>query len=624
MIAVALRQRLWNFASKPFVFFSVLMVLKIYLARFVVFDGGHVWMPLATGIPSVWLVFCLVELLLPKRKLGAYLVVNLILTSVYFAVIMYYKYFGVIVTYHALQQANQVTEVKGSVFALLHPYFLLIYIDVVLFYLALIFSKKARAWGRSLAVRERPRPVGALAVVSLLACVFSVWPNKDSMNEILQARNMGILNYEVYAAFASSKDEPIDASAITPAEIAKRKGIEAAPASPAYWGAAKGKNVLVIQLEAFQNFLLGLKLDGTEITPNLNKLMQGSLYFPRFFQQVGQGNTADAEFVVNTSFYVPPHGAASQEYADKELPSMPKTLEANGYETATFHTNSIEFWNRKELYKALGWKSTFDKAYFGDEDTVMFAASDEVLYRKTSEELGKIQATGKPFYAQVISMSAHHPFNLPERKHKMKLPERFEDTLVGDYIRAQNYADWALGQFIDELKKDGVWDNTLVVVYGDHQGLPIYSLTSNEKSLMEEDVYHREYGVQDMMNIPLMLKLPGASPEARQVLQVGGQSDIFPTVANLAGISLANHVHFGQDLLNTNRNVLPERYYLPSGSFINDTDVFVPGKGFEDGTLHKIGGGDSDKKNVTKEQYETALDLLSMSDAYVRSLPERK
>lgn len=58
----------------------------------------------------------------------------------------------------------------------------------------------------------------------------------------------------------------------------------------------------------------------------------------------------------------------------------------------------------------------------------------------------------------------------------MTLPERFEGTLVGDYIRAQNYADYALGLFIDELKQNGVWDNSLIVLYGDHRGLPIFSL----------------------------------------------------------------------------------------------------------------------------------------------------
>lgn len=619
---MAWRQRLRSLLSKPFVFFSVLMVLKIYLARYVVFEGSDLGLPLLNGLPTVWFVFCLIEILFYKRKLGAYLIADLAMTGVYFAVIMYYKYFGVIVTYHALQQAGQVTEVKGSVFSLLHPYFLLVFVDIVVLFFVLVFSKKARAWGRSLAVKERQRFVSALCILALAACVLCILPNKDSMNEILQAQNMGILNYEVYAIFAPSKDDAVSAVAVSQPAIEALKGDEP-PAKPYYWGAAKGKNVIVIQLEAFQNFLLNLKLDGKEITPNLNRLLGSSLYFPHFFQQVGQGNTADAEFVVNTSFYVPQHGAASQEYVDRVLPSMPRTFAANGYETATFHTNDIAFWNRKELYAALGWDRHYDKTFFGDEDPVMFAASDEVLYDKTADELAKMQGEGKPFYVQLISMSGHHPFNIPERKYKMKLPNRYEGTLVGDYIRAQNYADYALGQFIGKLKANGVWDNSVVVIYGDHQGLPIYSLTSKEKGLMKE-IYGRDYGVQDMMNIPLLIKLPGASPQGKVLQQVGGQSDIFPTIANLAGISLADHIHFGHDLLNYRHNVLPERYYLPTGSFINDTSVFMPGKTFEDGQVLAIDGGKPDRNQVTKDQYNQALELLSMSDAYVRSLPERR
>src|SRR5690606_19350781 len=99
----------------------------------------------------------------------------------------------------------------------------------------------------------------------------------------------------------------------------------------------------------------------------------------------GQGNTSDAEFVVNTSYYIPPRGAAAQVYAGKSLPSLPKLLQAQGYDTATFHTNVVEFWNRGEMYKALGFNRYYDQEFFGEEDTIFFGASDEVLYRMTAE-----------------------------------------------------------------------------------------------------------------------------------------------------------------------------------------------------------------------------------------------
>jgi lipoteichoic acid synthase len=614
----AIRLRGW--ISKPFVFFSLLMVLKIYLARIVIFDGGSIWLPLATEIPSVWVLFCLIEWLAPRRKLGAYITVSLFLTTIYFAVIMYYKYFGVIVTYYALQQVNQVTEVKGSVFSLLHPYFLFIYADVVAF-LLLLMNRRFRTWGKSLVIRESNVLISVVFFLSVVGSVTNVWIHRDSINELKQAENMGIVNYEAYAVIASATEEVADPSLVTPEAIAALKGTQDL-AAPLYWGKAQGKNVIILQLEATQNFLLNARIGGKEITPVMNQLIKEHFYFPHFYQQVGQGNTADAEFVVNTSFYIPLHGAASQDYGDLALPSLPKVLKEHGYQTATFHTNDVQFWNRKELYQALGFDHYYDAEFFGDEDMVFFGPSDEVLYDKTADELLKMSKTGKPFYSQIISMSSHHPFDIPERKIRFQLPERYQDTLVGDYIQAQNYTDYSLGLFIDKLKKNGLWDKSVLIIYGDHLGLPIYSLSDHEKDLMNE-IYNRKYQFSEMLNIPLLIVAPGIT-EAGEKTQTGGQVDIFPTLANLLGISLQDHIHFGQDLLNETDNLLPERYYLPSGSFVNNKGIFVPGHDYKDGTTYPFDGAKSSKTDSTEDEYNRALELLRLSDSYVSNLPQHK
>lgn len=605
--------------SKPFLFFSILLIIKMLLVWFVVFKGeGSLILSLATGIPSIWFLFSLIESYCYKRKVVAYLIVDLIVTIIYFAVIMYYKYFGVIVTYHELRQVNQVSEVNTSVMSLMDPYYLLVFIDIVVLFVLMLSNKRFRSFYRSFSVRENKWVFGIGQILTLVVCFLLVWPYRNGMNELQQAKDMGILNYEAYVPFAPSKDIKFDPEEVTPAKIAEVKGYSE-PVNPVYAGAAKGKNVIIIQLEAFQSFLINLKIDGQEVTPNMNQLAKDHFYFPHFFQQVGQGNTADAEFVVNTSLYVPPNGAASEVYADKAVPSMPKALAANGYHTATFHTNSVVFWNRDHLYKALGWDEYYDNHFFGDSDPVAFGSSDEVLYAKTAEQLAKFQSTGQPFYAQVISMSGHHPFRIPEAKFQMKLPDRYKDTLVGDYIQAQNYADYALGQFIQELKDNGVWDNSVVVLYGDHQGLPIYSLDSDEKSLMK-DIYGREYSVPDMLNIPLIISVPNAP--AALYTQVGAQADIFPTVANLLGVSIKNQVHFGEDLLNSMNNIEPERYYLPSGSFLTAKGAFVPGTGYSDGKTYTLDGKTENQPLEAENIYTIALKLISMSDHYVSSLPK--
>ncbi|MFC3747440.1 LTA synthase family protein [Paenibacillus sp. GCM10012306] len=603
---------------KPFVFFTIIFVLKSFLAWGVIFGDVLSWKSLITEIPFVWALFCIIERFASKRKLGYYMTVNLLVTAIFFAAIMYFKYYGVIVTYHAAEQVNQVTAVRKSVFSLMDPYYLLIFTDVIVLGFYFFFNKNGRNYKKTKINRgSGTAKFSILFAVSLALCLFNILPNKASMNEIKKAQEMGILNYEAYTIFAKDKTELVSASDITQDAVNTLKGVRAEDRS-ALQGVAKGKNLIIIQMESFQNFLLGLKLDGKEVTPNLNRLMENSLYFPNFYQMVGQGNTSDAEFVVNTSFYIPPRGAATMSYVDKKLPSLPRLLQSNGYQTATFHTNDVEFWNRGELYSSLGWEHYYDRQFFGDEDSFFFGASDEVLYRKTADKLKEMDMADQPFYSQIISMSAHHPFTIPAEKYRMKLPERYEGTFVGDYIRSQNYADEAFGQFVAELKANGVWDNSLIMIYGDHMGLPIYSLDHDDKALMQE-IYDHDYGYANMMNIPLIIH--GGGITNPQVLdQVGGEVDIMPTAAALLGVSMENNLHFGQDLLSQPVNLLPQRYYLPSGSFIASSGLLIPGSSFEDNTQYPIATGGKTPA-ATEEEYNRALRLLQLSDSYVTQLP---
>ncbi|WP_445669456.1 LTA synthase family protein [Paenibacillus sp. FSL R7-0198] len=637
------------------------MMIKSSLAWIVIFDDIPVWKPLLTELPLIWIGFCLIEWFAAKRRMWIYLAMNLLLSGIFFAAIMYYKYYGVIVNYHALAQVNQVTSVKSSMFSLLDPYYLFIFADVLIIGGILIrrrikLGSTERPNRIPLERRARRRVASVILTLSMILCMLNIYPNRASMSELTQAEQMGILGYEAYTIL-DRPDELVPIAHIDQADIDQLKQTTELPAVVEQ-GAASGRNVIMLQLESFQNFLIGLEVDGQEITPNLNQLARQSLYFPNFYQQVGQGNTSDAEFVVNTSFYTPPNGAATTVYADKALPSLPKLMSANGYQTATFHTNDVRFWNRDQLYKALGFDQYYDIDYFGTQDSIAFSASDEILYSKTLDKLESMQSSGDPFYAHIISMSAHHPYTLPENKVKLTLPERYKDTLPGDYLVSQNYADQAVGQLIAGLKERGLWENSLLVLYGDHLGLPIYSLDRDDKVLMKE-LYGREYTSADMINIPLIISAPGVTPGV-QLEQIGGQVDILPTIAGLTGVSLEEQLHFGQDLLREGGNLLPERYYLPSGSVLNDASLFIPAKGYGDGTHYsladagrqdagqkrtgvpsdettKISGdekspaiatpnnsGQSSSRFITKEQYDRALDLAHLSNSYLSQLPDRK
>ncbi|MCP1187172.1 LTA synthase family protein [Paenibacillus sp. 1781tsa1] len=654
------RSSLTRFLSGPFIFFTIIMMIKSSLAWIVIFDDIPIWKPLLTELPLIWIGFCLIEWFAAKRRMWIYLAMNLLLSGIFFAAIMYYKYYGVIVNYHALAQVNQVTSVKSSMFSLLDPYYLFIFADVLITGGILVrrrikLGSTERPNRIPLERRARRRVASVILILSMILCMLNIYPNRASMSELTQAEQMGILGYEAYTIL-DRPDELVPIAHIDQAAIHQLKQTTQLPAIVEQ-GAASGRNVIMLQLESFQNFLIGLEVDGQEITPNLNELARQNLYFPNFYQQVGQGNTSDAEFVVNTSFYTPPNGAATTVYADKALPSLPKLMAANGYQTATFHTNDVRFWNRDQLYKALGFDQYYDIDYFGTQDSIAFSASDEVLYSKTLDKLESMQSSGNPFYAHIISMSAHHPYTLPENKVKLTLPERYKDTLPGDYLIAQHYADQAVGQLIAGLKERGLWGNSLLVLYGDHLGLPIYSLDREDKVVMKE-LYGRDYTSADMINIPLIISAPGVTPSV-QLEQIGGQVDILPTIAGLTGVSLEDQLHFGQDLLREGGNLLPERYYLPSGSVLNDASLFIPAKGYGDGTHYSLADAGrqdagqqqmdvpseenpqisadnvppaivtsnnsevSSSRFITKEQYDRALDLAHLSNSYLSQLPDR-
>ncbi|MFB9274742.1 LTA synthase family protein [Cohnella cellulosilytica] len=610
-------------SNRRFIVFTLILMLKCCLAWFVVFENGPSMATMLTEIPFFWVVFCLIEWFAPKRKLLYYTIANLLFTLLYFTVLMYYKYYGVIVTYHALNQADKVAQVGDSTYSLMDPYYLLIFVDILVLVFIPLWLKN-RAKGIQLHLRPISRTaLSVLFAVSVVLCFFSIWPNRASMNENKQAEEMGILNYEFYTIFADDKTDAaiVDMSEITQEKIDRLKGVVPS-GEKNYYGAAKGKNLIIIQMESLQNFLIGLRVDGQEVMPNLTRLAGEDFRYDKFYTMVGQGTTSDAEYTVNTSLYVPKHEPATKNNVKKDLPSLPKLLQAQGYDTATFHTNDVKFWNRTELYPALGFDRYYDKSFFGDTDHIAFGSSDEVLYAKTIDELKKMDESDAPFYAQVISMSAHHPYNLPEEKLRMTLPEEMQGSMIGRYIAAQNYADYALGAFIDDLKSSGLWDDSIVLLYGDHQGLPVYSMSADERALMLELLGH-EYGYADMFNIPFLMHVPGVTYPS-VIEQTGGQVDILPTVANLVGVPLDDQLHFGQDLLNSGSNVLPMRHFLPTGSIVMDTGVFIPGNDYEDGTDYPFGGAElPEGSGASRGEYERALELLNLSDSYVKQLPDR-
>jgi len=603
-----------------------LTFLKICFVRQVIYNEWRFSPAAVSELPVIALIFgaaCLLLRRFPRVCGWVMLAIYALISVLFFAMVLYYQYFGTLVTYTSLLELHQAGEVADSIASLIQKRFLLLVADVPVWVLVLAVFQRARR-GRG-EVRERKMSGWGYAALLLAIAAFALGNTYRTVsagivNELKKAEEMGVLTYQAYVAYADLKrGHAWSGGDISPAKIRALKRIEAAE-EPVHWAAAKGKDLYVIQLEAFQNFVIGRTVEGQEITPNLNELVEQSLYFDRFFQQIGKGNTSDAEFAVNTSLYPTNSLPMSKLTAGREVPSLPRILRPLGYESVTLHTNEVQFWSRDLMYPALGFDRYYDKSYFGEEDVIMFGASDEMLYRKSMPVFEEIKSRGSSVYAHLIAMSSHNPFDLPEDKPALRLPQEWENTLFGKYIQACHYADYALGMFIEELKARGLWDDAMIVVYGDHFGFPD-NAPEEERRLAAEWLGIPSYTKVQMFNVPLIIRVPGVEGEV--IHRTGGQVDVMPTVANLLGVDTSDMVVFGQDLLNNGGNVLGQRFYLPTGSFINEEVMFIPGKTFDDGyALPLDPGAPLPDKESYRDDFRRVLKLLEWSDSYVDRLPQ--
>jgi lipoteichoic acid synthase len=608
----------------------ILLFLKALLLRVYLFD--HIaWGQVAADAASLLFIASLFELISPDRsKKYVFWGVNLVVSFLFFASTLYFGYFGTVPTYSALNELDQVAGVQDSVKATIQWRNYLFFLDLGI---AAVVWAILKFTGVRTSEHRTGRPwklaVASIGVISLFVSQVYIKHNRSIENELALAEEIGFFNYQVSAALkantAYAKFKSVDIKQLSE-QVGKLESsnpdLVTREKAPAGFGTMKGKNLIVIQMEAFQNFPIHLKVNGQVVTPVLNGLADQGYYFPHFFQQIGQGNTSDAEFLANTSIYPTAKVAMSTGYSDRSIPSLPKLLQKKGYAAETFHVNVATFWDRNKMYPALGFNRYFDRPSFKNDKFNGFGASDVELYRVAVNRMVELKKAKKPVYVNLITASSHHPFKIPKDKQWLKLPANIQGTQLGDYLQAVHYTDFAIGKLIEQLKANGLYDNTMIAIYGDHFGLQVKDNPAADVSKKLGLTYQERIS---RFNIPLIIHVPGPAPK-KTIKTVGGQVDILPTVANLLGVSLKDEKYtaFGHDLLNTEKNVIGMRYYLPTGSFFNNEVMYVPGKGFEDGTAISL---DTMKPvaDISKyrEDYDYVLKLMGLSDTFVQSLPKR-
>ena len=341
-----------------------------------------------------------------------------------------------------------------------------------------------------------------------------------------------------------------------------------------YTGIGQGKNLIVIQVEALQDFLIGRTYLGQEITPNLNRLAKNrsSLYYNNYFQLVGKGNTSDAEFVSHNSLYPSIGEPTYMVYHENSYYGLPWLLRDNGYTAWAFHGYERTFWNREEAYVNQGFQNFIAEDNFQFDEEVGFGMKDEDFFHQSLPYIKNLdERYENPFYAFMVTLTSHTPFEMPKEDQHLQLKAEHRGTILGDYLQSIHYMDRELGEFIDKLKKEGLLENTVLAIYGDHFGMN--AANKIDQDLMT-DYLHEEYDFDHMMNVPLIIHIPGEKL-GKEVSIIGSQLDFYPTIANIMGYPITKGIIFGRDLNNLQRtNYVFPVSFMKAGSVITEDHVF--------------------------------------------------
>jgi Sulfatase. len=331
------------------------------------------------------------------------------------------------------------------------------------------------------------------------------------------------------------------------------------------YGFGKEKNLIVIQVESLQNFVIGREVNGQEITPNLNRLLKHSIYFPSFYPQTIEGNSSDAEFLTQVSLYPLEKGSVYYLYPDHRYFSLGEWMKSRGYRTVAIHADDASYWNRDDVYPNLGFDDYLSIDDFEVDEEIGMGLGDLSMFRQAAKFLSEMK---EPFYSFLITLTNHTPFDLPEEYRKLNLQGELDESILGGYLQSVHYTDRAIGKFLEDLDRQGLLKNSVVAIYGDHDGI-----FEKEKGLVEKYLSHGEINdeewIQTYVPVPLIIYNPGLEGEV--IDKVGGQIDFLPTIGQIMGFN-ENMLYFsmGDNLFLSKKGaaIIPKGDYSQKPSYV--------------------------------------------------------
>ncbi len=400
-----------------------------------------------------------------------------------------------------------------------------------------------------------------------------------------------------------------------------------------YTNVLEGRNVIVIHAESLQGIAINRTFNGEEVTPNLNRLINEGMYFNNFYSQVSVGTSSDTELTYNTSLMPTQNGTAFVSYFDRTYISTPSLMKEKGYYTFSMHANNADFWNRRAMHDSLGYDKFYSKETYevNDEDVIGLGLSDKSFFAQSVEKLKKISEEHDKYYGYIITLTNHTPFSDTDKYGEFSVTMKttitnedgtteeieapyLEGTKLGNYFKSVHYADEALGEFFNQMDEAGLLENTVVIIFGDHDA----RLPRSEFNLMynydpvtddikdEEDPTYIDYDSFDYeldRKVPLIIWTKDGAVKG-EVNYTMGMYDVMPTIGNMLGFY--NKYALGHDIFQTKDDNI---VVFPNGNWVTNLMYYNSQKG-----EYKLLKDEIIDENYISENNQYAERLLDVSN----------
>lgn len=618
-------------------FFIISNLINGLIIRIVTVKNGLFISPLLVDLGFLILVSLLSLLIKKEKRIRYFITLSIIFNIVCIVNSIYYHYYSSFASISLIANITFASDVSDAIVENVLKAVDLIYIWQTITLVIIYKKTNKKEYIKHKENKKKLVKTGLITSLSLFAVAALFMPlNAWSRLYNLWNRESVVINHGIYVYqlddFIQSLTPKIT-SVLGHDKALKKvtdyyKENKYTPSNNEYTNIFKGKNIIVIHAESMQKFAMDLTFNNKEVTPNLNKLANEGIFFSNFYSQVGVGTSSDAEFTFNTSLMPSTKGTVFVNYFDRDYISIPKLLKEQGYYTYSMHANTGEFWNRNTMHKSLGYDKFYNKDSYTIDETIGLGLSDKSFFRQSVDIMKQIkEEENKPFYSLLIMLSNHTPFSdlalMEDYKTTIDVTidnqtvtrDYLNNTTMGNYLKSVHYADSAIGEFIDNLDKEGLLENTVLVIYGDHDArldFEDFNLLYNYDPITDTIKTENDEGYipYTKYNYELDRKVPFIiwTKDQNYNLNVNtpmGMIDVLPTLGNMIGIH--SDYQLGKDIINLKGD--DNTVTFIDGSFLTSKVYYNSPKG----EIYSINNEPITEEYI-KERAKKSSDLIEVSN----------